>query len=442
MNVKPMPTRAMVRKVVIASVLGNAFEWFDFAIYGLFAVIIAKLYFPAGNELASLMLTLATFGVGFAVRPLGGVLLGLYGDRVGRKKALSLTIVLMSVGTGMIGLLPTHAAIGIAAPILMVLARLIQGFSVGGEFSGATTMLVEFAPANRRGFYGSFQMCSQALAFSLGALVAYLLTVNLAPHDLEVWGWRLPFLLGILIGPVGWLIRSRVDESPEFLAYANEVKSGKIQPVNTPLKTVFRDYPRAVLSTLGISVVGTVSAYVFVFFLPIFAKKQLGISAADVNLSTFLSTAVILFFCPLAGHLSDRYGRKAVLLPAIIAYGLVAYPLFHQLVRAPSFGSLLAAQVGVSCFMSFFWGPTPVVLTEVFPVSVRSTGAAVAYNLAVLIFGGLAPFVNTWLVHVTGNNLAPIYYVEFSVLIGIAGVLVLPAAGRARSVELKLDRSA
>ncbi|MBN3756283.1 MFS transporter [Paraburkholderia sp. Tr-20389] len=435
MNGKPTPSPAMVRKVVIASVLGNAFEWFDFAIYGLFAVLIAKLFFPGGNDFASMLLTLATFGVGFAVRPLGGVLLGLYGDRVGRKKALSMTIILMSVGTGMIGLLPTYAAIGIAAPILMVLARLIQGFSVGGEFSGATTMLIEFAPAHRRGFYGSFQMCSQALAFSLGALVAYTLTVNLAPHDLESWGWRLPFLLGILIGPVGWLIRSTVDESPEFLAYANEVRHGKIKPVNTPIRTVFRDYPRAMLGSIGMAVVGTVSAYVFVFFLPIFAKKQLGMSAADVNLSTFIGTAIILVFCPLAGYLSDRYGRKAVLLPAIAAYGIASYVLFRQLVNVPTLSSLLALQIGVSCFMSFFWGPTPIVLTEVFPVSVRSTGASVTYNLAVLVFGGLAPFVNTWLVKVTGSNLAPIYYVQVSVAIGMVGVLLLPSTARRTSAE-------
>jgi MFS transporter, MHS family, proline/betaine transporter len=436
MNAKITPTRAMVRKVVIASVLGNAFEWFDFAIYGLFAVTIAKLYFPAGSESVSLLLTLATFGVSFAVRPIGGVLLGLYGDRVGRKKALSVTIALMAVGTGMIGLLPTHASIGIAAPLLMVLARLIQGFSAGGEFSGATTMLIEFAPVNRRGFYGSFQMCSQALAFSLGALVAYLLTVNMSPHDLEAWGWRLPFLTGILIGPVGWLIRARVDESPEFLAYANKVGHSEQSAVKAPLKTLLRDYPRAGLASICVAVVGTVSAYVFVFFLPIFAKNQLAIAAADVNLSTCLSTVVILFFCPIAGHLSDRYGRKLVLLPAIAAYGLTAYPLFHTLISAPSFRSLLEVQLGVSLLMSFFWGPTPIVLTEIFPVSVRSTGAAVTYNLAVLIFGGLAPFVNVWLVHATGSNLAPIYYVEASVVIGIAGVLLLPSSVRRRSVGL------
>jgi len=426
----------MLRKVVIASVLGNAFEWFDFAIYGLFAVMIAKLYFPAGNEAASLLLTLATFGVGFAVRPLGGVLIGIYGDRVGRKKALSLTILLMAIGCGMIGLLPTYAAIGLAAPVLMVLARLIQGFSAGGEFSGATTMLVEFVPQHRRGFFGSFQMCSQALAFSLGALVAYTLTLNLTPHELESWGWRLPFLFGILIGPVGWLIRSKVDESPEFLAYRKTPKSA----TPTRLRDIFRQYPKEILATLCICVVGTVSAYVFVFYLPIFAKKQLGMSTSDVNLTTFMSTAVICLLCPLAGHLSDRYGRKVVLFPAILAYGVVAHILFHGLVAAPSFMTLLTAQVGVAIFMSFFWGPTPVVLTEVFPVNIRSTGAAVAYNLAVLLFGGMAPFINTWLVMKTGSNLAPIYYVEFSVLIGLVGVLLLPVTARVSApVDLKLS---
>lgn len=436
MHAKSTPTPAMVRKVVIASVLGNAFEWFDFAIYGLFAVTIAKLYFPANSEIASLMLTLATFGVSFAVRPIGGVLLGLYGDRVGRKKALSVTIALMAVGTGMIGILPTHAAIGIAAPFLMVLARLIQGFSAGGEFSGATTMLMEFAPANRRGFYGSFQMCSQALAFAVGAMVAWLLTVNLSAHDLETWGWRLPFLTGILIGPVGWLIRSRVDESPEFLAYTSQVERGEQRAEKTPLKTLLRDYPKEGLASIGVAVAGTVSAYVFVFFLPIFAKKQLGLSAADVNLSTCLSTAVIMVFCPIAGLLSDRYGRKSVLLLSMAAYGIAAFPLFSQLVSAPSFRSLVEAQLGISLLMSFFWGVTPVTLTEIFPVSVRSTGAAVTYNLAVLIFGGLAPFLNIWLVHVTGSNLAPIYYVEASVLIGIGGVFLLPSKMQARPVGL------
>jgi MHS family proline/betaine transporter-like MFS transporter len=418
---------AMVRRVVIASVLGNAFEWFDFAVYGLFAVIIAKLYFPANSEGTSLLLTLATFGVGFAARPVGGILLGIYGDRVGRKKALSLTIALMAIGTAMIGILPTYGAIGIAAPLLMVTARLLQGFSCGGEFSGATTMLTEFAPRHLRGFFGSFQMCSQALAFSVGALVAYLLSTNLSAADLESWGWRIPFLFGILIGPVGWLIRSSVDESPEFVAHKKTAGATE----NTPIRDVFRHHPRAMLSSFCLVVVGTVSAYVFVFYLPIFARKQFGMSASDVNLSTFASTAVLLLLCPLAGYLSDRFGRRPTVLPGIAAYAIAVFFLFQGFVAHPSFGTLLALQAGAAVFMSFFWGPTPIVLTEMFPVGVRSTGAAISYNVAVLIFGGLAPAINAWLVHQTGSNLAPIFYVEASVVIGLIGAFALPRAAEA-----------
>ncbi len=425
---------AMLRRVVIASVLGNALEWFDFAIFGLFAVIISRLFFPADSEFASMLLTLATFGVGFAVRPLGGVVLGLYGDRVGRKKALSLTILLMAAGTGLMGVLPTYAAIGIAAPVLMVLARLIQGFSTGGEFSGATTMLIEFAPRRLRGFYGSFQMCSQALAFSCDALVAYLLTGHLTPESLDAWGWRLPFLFGIIIGPVGWLIRIHLDESPEFRAYARNRPQTVRPGIRSSLVDLFGDHPREILSSMGVCIVGTVSAYVFVFFMPIFAKKQMGLAVADVNLATFFATAVLLVCCPLSGYLSDRFGRRAVLLPGIVAYGVAAYVLFAHFVLAPSYESFLLAQVVIALCMSFFWGPTPIVMTEVFPVGVRSTGASITYNVAVLLFGGLAPLYNTWLVEATGSDMAPIYYVMVSVVIGLAGALALPAL-HARSPE-------
>jgi MFS family permease len=417
----------MIRRVIVASVLGNGFEWFDFVIYGVFAVTIARLYFPASDALASLTLTLATFGVGFAVRPLGGVLLGMYSDRAGRRRALSLTIAMMAVGTGMIGLMPTYTAIGLGAPFLIMVARMIQGISAGAEFSVATTMLIEFAPRNRRGFIGSFQMCSQALATSCGAAAAWLLTSHLDSVQFESWGWRLPFLFGILVGPVGWIIRSKVDESPEFLAClrATAASAGGGGP-RIPLADIAREHKRAIIASIGFCVVGTVSAFVFNFFVPIFAKQQLGISASDASLSTFASTAVIFVLCPLTGYLSDKVGRAAVLQAGIIGYGVVAWLLFHRFVATPSFATLLDLQVGAAIFMSFIWGPAPVTLTEIFPVSVRSTGAALTYNVSVAVFGGGAPFINTWLVKLTGNNLVPIYYVEFSVLIGFIGVCLLP----------------
>ncbi|WP_232072021.1 MFS transporter [Paraburkholderia pallida] len=423
----------MLRRVVAAAVLGNAFEWYDFAIYGLFAAMIAKLYFPAGGPMTSLMLALATFGVGFAVRPAGGILIGMYGDRVGRKRALSLTITLMATGTGMIGLIPSYERIGIAAPALIVLARMIQGISAGGEFSGATTMLIEFAPAHRRGLLGSFQMCAQALSFLCGAATVWLLTDLLTAAQLESWGWRLPFLFGILIGPLGWLIRSRVDESPEFVACvaaktgakAGTGGHGEAKEAGSGLRDLFTKHARALFASTGVCVVGTVSAYMFVIFLPLFAK-QLGVPAAQANRGTFIAMAIVFAVCPLAGHLSDRFGRKAVYLPATIGYGLVAWWLFHRFAAAPSAGTLLALQAGVACFMGLLWGPMPVILAEVFPAAVRSTAAALAYNVAVLVFGGLAPFVNVWLVKLSGSNLAPIYYVELSVAIGLASGLLLP----------------
>lgn len=429
MNRIEPPAPAMVRKVVIASVVGNAFEWFDFAIYGLFAGTISDLYFPSGNALASLMLALLTFGVGFAVRPIGGVLIGMYGDRVGRKKALSLTIALMAVGTGMMGLLPTYASIGLAAPLLLVLARLLQGVSAGGEFGGATTMLVEFAPVNRRGLFASFQMCSQALAFAIGAAVAYMMVRYLDPFQLRAWGWRIPFLFGVLVGPVGWWLRSRVDESPVFEEYLRNTYRSDHQPATKPIRALLTLHTRQLVAATFVCIVGTVSAYIFVFFVPILAKQRLGLNSADVNLCTFLSTVVILFVCPFAGCLSDRHGRKKVLIPAILFYALTVSFLFPRFVAAPSLASLLTLQLGASLSMSFIWGAVPIALTEGFPVAVRSTGAALAYNIAVLLFGGLAPAINTWLVKITGSNLAPLYYVLFSASVGLVGAMLLPRQG-------------
>ena len=355
-------TSAMRRRVVFASTVGNAFEWFDYGIYGMFAPIISKLFFPASSEVTSMLLTFATFAVAFAMRPLSGVLFGLYADRLGRKRALTLMIIMMAVGTGMIGLLPTYAAIGIAAPLLMVVARLIQGISVGGEFANATAMLVEYSPENRRGYYGSFQMVSQALGFTAGALLAYLATTYASPAALESWGWRLPFLLGILIGPFGYWLRSNIDETPEFQRYLQSMQ----KPANTPLVELFTVHPRELVVGFCIVVMGTVSYYVMLLYIPIYAVRQLGLPMSGVQLSSVLSLV-----------------------------------------------------------MAFLWGPTPVMLMELLPVGVRSTGVGLIYNVAVALFGGLAPFIVTWLIAATGDKMSPAYYVAFSALVGVFGLLLL-----------------
>lgn len=412
---------SMRRRVLVASTLGNAFEWFDYAIFGMFAPIISKLFFPTSNELNSMLLTFATFAVAFAMRPLSGVLFGLYADRLGRKRALTLMIIMMAIGTGLIGLLPTYAAIGIAAPVLMVVARLIQGISVGGEFSNATAMLVEYSPENRRGYYGSFQMVSQALGFTVGALLAYLTTTYASPASLESWGWRIPFILGILIGPFGYWLRSNIDETPEFRRYLES----KQQPANTPLSELFTRYPRELVVGFCIVVMGTVAYYVMLLYIPIYAVRQLGMPMSGAQLSSVLTTALIVVFCPVAGSISDRIGRRAVVLPATIVYAIVVWVAVYHLLAEPSLGRLILAQMTTSLAMAFIWGPTPVMLMELFPVGIRSTGVGLIYNVGVAIFGGLAPFAITWLIALTGDKMSPVYYVAISAVVGVMGLLLL-----------------
>lgn len=404
---------AVRRRAVIAAVLGNAFEFFDFAIYGMFAVVIAKVFFPAVNDINSIMATVAVFGAAFVLRPIGGILLGMYTDIAGRKKALSLTVLLMALGTGMIGLVPPYAAIGIAAPLLVVLARLLQGFSMGGEFSGAVSMLVEFSPKHRRGLYGSWQMSSQGLAFSLGSLSAFLLTQGLSPEALESWGWRIPFLLGILIGPIGFYLRRRVGESPEFA----EALRLQPKPIRSPLIEVLSRFPKEMMCGFGLIVVGAAASYVVIIYLPIFGVKQLGLTLGEVQWSTFLACLILLVLCPVAGYVSDRIGRKPVLFAAIAAYALVVYPLFTHLLESRSLEAMILIQCSLAVGMSFFWGPMPATMAELFPVRIRSTGLSLSFNLGGALFGGLAPLYLTYLLK-TGHLMAPAYYLIVTAVIG------------------------
>jgi MFS transporter, MHS family, proline/betaine transporter len=414
-------SRGMLRRVIISSVLGNAFEWFDFAIFATFAGVISRLYFPAVNDVNSLLLGLATFGVAFAVRPIGGLILGLYADRFGRKRALSLMIILMAVGTGLIGILPTYASIGIAAPLLMMVARIIQGFSISGEFPSASAMLVEFAPRGYRGLVGSAQMCSQSLAYTAGALFGYLISTNLDAASFESWGWRVPFLLGILVGPIGYYIRRKVDETPEFEHLVATRERGN----TLILREAFGRYGREMFVVFCIVVLITVSQYVVVIYLPIYALRELHLGMRDVQLSAAASTLVIIFLCPLAGYLSDRFGRRAVMVPTVFVYTAIAYGLISHLLANPSMGNLMLAQVCACAAIAFLWGPVPALMTEVFPVQVRTTALSLVFNLGVLFFGGLAPFALTWIISVTGDRMTPVYYIMFSSVVGLVGLGLL-----------------
>lgn len=404
---------------IAAAVIGNAFEWYDFIVFGFFTTIIARQFFPATSQYAALLLTTATFGVGFFTRPIGGVLLGIYADRKGRKAALLLIITLMTVAIALIALAPTYAAVGFAAPLLIVLARLLQGFATGGEFASATTFLIESAPANRRGFYGSWQMVGQSLAILIGALVGAVLARTLTPEALESWGWRIPFLFGLAIGPLGLFIRRYVDETRPFLEARRAAREQQT------LGVALASHIRESLVCMGIVMAGTISVYVVLLYMPTFARVQLHIPLDQAFLAQAIGLSCMIVLTPIFGALSDRIGRKPILLTSLALYLVLTYPLFYWLNDQPSFRNLMIMQIVLCSVLSAATGPFSTAMAEQFPTGVRSTGLAIAYNLGVMLFGGFAQFFVTWLIAVTQSPIAPAFYVVFGAACGVLAAIFL-----------------
>jgi MFS family permease len=398
---------------IIAAVIGNALEWYDFVIYGFMTVIISRLFFPAESEYASLLIAMATFGVGFFMRPVGGVLIGLYADRHGRKAALQLIILLMTIATAMIAFAPTYAAIGIAAPAIMVLARLLQGAATGGEFASATSFLIESAPPERRGFYGSLQMIGQSISALTGATAGMLVTQGLTPEQIDAWGWRLPFLFGLLIAPVGLWMRRHLSETEEFLA----AKEDSTQHLG--LLAVLREHLRDVLVCFGLVVSSTIMFYVVLIYMPTYAKTQLNIPLKEAFTAQVAGLLCLTALIPLFGVLSDRIGRRIVLMVAALLYLVLTYPLMDWLLAEPSLIRLATMQLVLCSAIAVGFGAISTALAEQFPVRQRSTGLALAYNVAVMIFGGFAQLIVTWLIKATGSLLAPSFYVMFGATVGI-----------------------
>ncbi|WP_425129209.1 MFS transporter [Burkholderia gladioli] len=407
------------RSAVIAAVIGNALEWYDFTVFSFMVVVIAELFFPSSSEYGSLLLTTATFGVAFFMRPIGGIVLGLYADRAGRKAALSLVILLMTVGIFVIAAAPTYAAIGIGAPLLIVFGRLLQGFSAGGEFGSATAMLIEAAPRGRRGFYGSWQMSSQSAALLVGALVGTLVTHGLSSEALHAWGWRVPFLLGLLIGPIGYYLRRHLADSEVFLA-------SKASARRVTLGEVFAQHGREVLCGLGSVIALTVTIYVLISYLPTFAVKQLKLPYAESFYAVIVGGLLLTVLTPLAGAWSDRIGRKTLSLWSLVATLVLIYPLFLWLDAAPSVGRLVLVQGLLAITLSGYYGPFGAMIAELFPAQVRSTGLSLAYNVAVMLFGGFGQFIVTWLIKATGTPLAPTYYVMAGLALSVIAVACMP----------------
>ncbi|MGE4092506.1 MAG: MFS transporter [Candidatus Binatia bacterium] len=414
-----MSTAAPRTKQIAAAVIGNALEWYDFVVFGFLTVIISRLFFPVESEYSSLLLTTATFGVGFFTRPIGGILIGIYADRRGRKAALQLIIGMMTLSMAMLAFAPPYAAIGLAAPLIIVLARLLQGFATGGEFASATSFLVESAPLHRRGLYGSLQMVGQSIAALGGAGAGVLVTRGLTPEQVDSWGWRLPFIFGLLIGPVGVYIRRHVTETEEF-------REARQKPQEQPtLGTVLSRHLRGVLVTFGLVICGTISYYVILVYMPTFAKTQLNIPLNQGFVAQVIGLVCMTIVIPLCGAWSDRIGRKPILLGVTVAYLLVLVPFFTWIHANPSFGNLAFMQIILCGLAGAFSGPISTAVAEQFPAGVRSTGLALAYNMAVMMFGGFAQFIVTWLLETTGSPVAPAYYVMFGAVAGFFAALFL-----------------
>jgi MHS family proline/betaine transporter-like MFS transporter len=411
-----MNDQAKTRQAVSAAVIGNVLEWYDFAVYGYIAVILARKFFPAGDEVTALLSTFLAYGLGFLARPLGGIILGRIGDTHGRKTALLITIALMAGGTVLIGILPTYAAIGIAAPLLLVAARLMQGFSAGGEWGTSTAYIVEWAPKGQRGFYGSFQQLSVVAGLLLGSGIAALLNTLLDPAQMDAWGWRVPFLLGGILGPVGLWMRRNIDETPAYT-------KAKAEP--TPVATAQASPWLLAGRAFGFTIVWTVCFYVLLAYMPTYTQKYLKISASAALWANTIGLLALMIFIPIMGAWSDRIGRKPLLLACCVAFIVVPYPIFSFLLSGVSFTQLVLVQIVFAILISTFSGAGPAAIAEIFPTRTRSTWMTSGYALAVAIFGGFAPFISVWLINHFDSPLAHVFYLIAAAIVSTVVIATL-----------------
>jgi MFS transporter, MHS family, proline/betaine transporter len=402
--------------VIIAATIGNVLEWFDFLVYGFFAVTIAEVFFPASNPTVSLLITFGTFGLAYLVRPLGAVIVGTYTDRAGRKAGLTLSIGLMMIGTFLMLITPGYATIGIAAPIIITMARLLQGFSVGGEFGSAVTFLVEHA-GERRGYVAGWQWASIGIVSVIVSLFGLTLTTLLSHEQLVDWGWRVPYVFGLLVGPVGLYIRSRMAETPDFLTAE--------KPATAPIGDLLRLHPVSLLLALGASIISN-SSYYLLLYIPTYGVKTLHLPAYTGFAATLVGGIILGIFSVVAGYWSDRTRPRArIMLITAWLFLLTAYPCFWLMDAYPSLATAIFAVGFLNLIKAGYSGVLPSVLSEQFPVEVRAVGIAFSFSISVTIFGGFAPFVATWLIAQTGDPLSPSYYLMATALLSVIALMAI-----------------
>jgi MHS family proline/betaine transporter-like MFS transporter len=413
------PERAGTFKVLAAAAIGNALEFFDILIYGYFAVTISRLFFPTADSTTALLITFGTFGVSYLIRPLGALVIGAYADRSGRRSAMLVSIVIMTIGTALMAFMPTYSSIGIAAPIMVLIARLLQGFAVAGEFGSATAFLVEHS-RERKGFFASFQWFGQGLAAVLASLFGVVILGSLTADQLNSWGWRVPFLFGLLIGPIGLYIRSQVGETPEFEEQG---------PSHAPLRQLFATQWERLLLAIGVVVLSTSSNYI-ILYMPTFAIRQLHLPQTLGFIATLIGGFVLMFGAPLFGHMSDRFGRIQMMIGVSALFAVSAYPVFALVVAYPSLATIIVIVCWLSILKAAYSGVLPSLMSELFPIATRSSGVAISYNVGVPIFGGFAPLIAAWLIRATGSPLAPSFYLIATSVISLIVLVIIRARVR------------
>lgn len=419
----------MVRRAVGAAALGNAMEWFDFGVYAYIAVTLGKVFFPSADPGVQLIATFAAFTVAFLVRPIGGLVFGPLGDKIGRQKVLAATMILMAAGTFCIGLIPSYEQIGITAPILLLVARLVQGFSTGGEYGGATTFIAEYSTDRQRGFMGSWLEFGTLAGYSLGAVIVITLSAVLSQDALLSWGWRVPFLVAGPLGLIGLYIRLKLEETPAFKAFADKAEQ-EGRESQDGLMSLLTKHRRAMLLCIGLVLIFNVTNYMVLSYLPSYLTATLGYDESHGVLLILAVMLIMMVVITFAGRLSDRIGRRPVLMAGCIGYLLLSIPCFMLLGMGGILPVFLGALV-LGLLQVCFAGAMPSTLPALFPTHIRYGALAIGFNISVSLFGGTTPLVAAWLVEETGNPLMPAFYLMGAAVIGFITVwLTRETAGR------------
>ncbi|WP_371483776.1 glycine betaine/L-proline transporter ProP [Kitasatospora sp. NBC_00315] len=419
----------MLRRAVSAAALGNAMEWFDFGVYSYLAVTLGKVFFPAASGTAQLLATFATFAAAFLIRPLGGVVFGPLGDRVGRQKVLAATMIMMAAGTFAIGLIPSYSMIGIGAPVLLLVARMVQGFSTGGEYGGATTFVAEYAPDRRRGLLCSWLEFGTLTGYVAGAGLVTLMTTLLDEQSLLSWGWRLPFLIAGPLGLIGLYLRMRLEETPAFRKLQQEADATKDERPRSRLRDLVTRHRRALLLCMALVLVYNVTDYMLLSYLPTYLTTEVSFGATSGLLVVIAAMGLMMVVNGPLGRLSDRIGRRPVLMAGCLGFLFLSVPALLLIRRGDQWAVLLGVG-GLCLLLTCFTSTMPSALPALFPTHIRYGGMSVGFNVSVSLFGGTTPLVVTALINATGNRMTPAYYMMAAAVIGAVAVALTPESAR------------